>query len=187
MQREFGFEVNSIPQWREFGVYSIPQWREFGVYSILQWGEFGVYSIPQWGEFGVYSIPQWGEFGIYSILQWGEFRVTIIRTCITESSFFPVINSFSPRFPGFSSPKKVDEPSEEMTQQPQKVIPNFMLLARDLNIFTHLLSVEDARVMVDLLKLAVAKRVGERGKETLAAVLTTMAKTNKEVQFSECC
>ena len=168
MQREFG--VNSILQWREFGVYSIPV---FGVYSILQWREFGVYSIP---VFGVFSIPQWREFG-----------VTIIRTCITESSFFSVINSFSPRFPGFSSPKKVDEPSEEITQQPQKVIPNFMLLARDLNIFTHLLSVEDARVMVDLLKLAVAKRVGERGKETLAAVLTTMAKTNKEVQFSECC
>ena len=63
----------------------------------------------------------------------------------------------------------------------QSVIPNFPLLARDLDNFTHLLTVEDARVMVDLLKLAVAKRVGERGKETMAAVLTTMAKTNKEV------
>ena len=41
---------------------------------------------------------------------------------------------------------------------------------------------EDARVMVDLLKLAVAKRVGVKGKETLAAVLTTMGKTNTEVK-----
>ena len=63
----------------------------------------------------------------------------------------------------------------------QSVIPNFPLLAGDLDNFTHLLTAEDARVMVDLLKLAVAKRVGERGKETMAAVLTTMAKTNKEV------
>ena len=35
--------------------------------------------------------------------------------------------------------------------------------------------------MVDLLKLAVARRVGTRGKETLGAVLTAMAKTNTEV------
>ena len=69
-----------------------------------------------------------------------------------------------------------------MTQS-QKVIPSLPLLARDLENFTRLLSVEDARVMVDLLKLAVAKRVGEKGKETLAAVLTTMAKTNTEVEY----
>ena len=65
--------------------------------------------------------------------------------------------------------------------QPQKVVVNFPLLARDLISFTHLLTVEDARVMVDLLKLAVANRVGVKGKETLAAVLTTMAKINTEV------
>ena len=61
-----------------------------------------------------------------------------------------------------------------------KVIPNFPLLARDLMNFTLLLTVEDARVMVDLLKLAVARRLGVRGKETLGAVLTAMAKTNTE-------
>lgn len=47
--------------------------------------------------------------------------------------------------------------------------------------FTSLLTVEDARVMVDLLKLAVANRVGEKGKETLGAVLTAMGKSNPEV------
>ena len=47
--------------------------------------------------------------------------------------------------------------------------------------FTSLLTVEDARVMVDLLKLAVAKRVGEKGKETLATVLTAMGKANPQV------
>ena len=47
--------------------------------------------------------------------------------------------------------------------------------------FTNVLTVEDARVMVDLLKLAVANRVGEKGRENLAAVLTTMGKTNPTV------
>ena len=47
--------------------------------------------------------------------------------------------------------------------------------------FTSLLTVEDARVLVDLLKLAVAKRVGPKGKETLGAVLTAMGKANPEV------
>ena len=67
----------------------------------------------------------------------------------------------------------------------EEVIPNFPLMAKDMDNFTHLLTVEDARVMVDLLKLAVAKRVGERGRETMAAVLTAMAKTNKEVREGE--
>ena len=44
--------------------------------------------------------------------------------------------------------------------------------------FTSMLTVEDARVMVDLLKLAVANRVGEKGRENLAAILTAMAKAN---------
>ena len=52
----------------------------------------------------------------------------------------------------------------------------------ELDNFTQLLTVEDARVMVDLLKLAVANRVGEKGKETLAAVLTAMGKASPLVR-----
>ena len=51
-----------------------------------------------------------------------------------------------------------------------------------LDSFTIHLTAGDARVMVDLLKLAVAGRVGERGKETLAAVLASMAKANHTVR-----
>ena len=80
---------------------------------------------------------------------------------------------------GFSSSKQPE--GLDVPQSPDKVIPNFPLLARDLISFTRLLTAEDARVMVDLLKLAVARRLGLRGKETLAAVLTAMAKTNTEV------
>lgn len=47
--------------------------------------------------------------------------------------------------------------------------------------FTSLLSEEDARVIVDLLKLAVAGRAGEKGKETLSKVLTALAQANSTV------
>lgn len=54
-------------------------------------------------------------------------------------------------------------------------------LVSELEEFTHLLTVEDARVIVDLLKLAVAGRVGENGKETLSIVLNAMGKASPEV------
>ncbi|KAG8288256.1 E3 ubiquitin-protein ligase herc2 [Homalodisca vitripennis] len=41
--------------------------------------------------------------------------------------------------------------------------------------FTSLLGLNDARMLVDLLKLAVAKRVGPAAKETIASVLVSMA------------
>jgi hypothetical protein len=47
--------------------------------------------------------------------------------------------------------------------------------------FTTQLSAEDARVLVDLLKLAVAMRAGPRGKEALSHVLTALGKTFPQV------
>ncbi|KAI8508669.1 E3 ubiquitin-protein ligase herc2, partial [Branchiostoma belcheri] len=51
----------------------------------------------------------------------------------------------------------------------------------DLDEFTGKLSADDARVLVDLLKLAVAGRAGESGKEAISAVLTAMGKFNPQV------
>ena len=51
--------------------------------------------------------------------------------------------------------------------------------------FTSLLSEEDARVIVDLLKLAVAGRAGEKGKETLSKVLTALAQANSTVSIRD--
>ena len=45
-----------------------------------------------------------------------------------------------------------------------------------------MLSVADARLLVNLLKLAVSGRAGEQGQETLAAVLMAMGKANQEVR-----
>lgn len=55
----------------------------------------------------------------------------------------------------------------------------FMFLGLDE--FTSRLSADDARVLVDLLKLSVAGRVGSSGKETLSDVLTGLAKSNPSV------
>ena len=51
----------------------------------------------------------------------------------------------------------------------------------DLDDFTTSLSADDARVLVDLLKLAVAVRAGDRGKEALSHVLTALGKTYPQV------
>lgn len=51
----------------------------------------------------------------------------------------------------------------------------------DLDEFTCNLSSEDARVLVDLLKLAVAVRAGHGGREALAHVLTALGKTYPQV------
>jgi len=51
----------------------------------------------------------------------------------------------------------------------------------DIDEFTSLLSADDARVLVDLLKLAVANRAGPRAKESLSQLLTALARFNPAV------
>ena len=65
-------------------------------------------------------------------------------------------------------------------QQAVKPVPS----SSGLDEFTGLLTVEDARLLVNLLKLAVAGRAGERGQETLAAVLLAMSRAKPEVSVS---
>ncbi|XP_038616113.1 E3 ubiquitin-protein ligase HERC2 [Tachyglossus aculeatus] len=52
---------------------------------------------------------------------------------------------------------------------------------QDLDEFTSLLVPDDTRVMVDLLKLAVSSRAGEKGKEVLSAVLSGMGTAYPQV------
>ncbi|XP_022244118.1 E3 ubiquitin-protein ligase HERC2-like isoform X2 [Limulus polyphemus] len=52
---------------------------------------------------------------------------------------------------------------------------------RNLDSFTSKLSSDDARVLVDLLKLAVSGRVGDKAKETITSVLTALGKANPQV------
>ena len=55
-------------------------------------------------------------------------------------------------------------------------------LSSGLDSFTGLLTVEDGFMLVNLLKLAVAGRAGDKGQETLSAVLTAMAQAKPEVR-----
>jgi len=54
----------------------------------------------------------------------------------------------------------------------------------DIDEFTSQLSADDARILVDLLKLAVASRAGQRAKETLSRLLTALARFNPAVYTS---
>lgn len=47
--------------------------------------------------------------------------------------------------------------------------------------YTNKLTADDARVLVDLLKLSVALRVGEKGRETLSDILTCLGKAYPSV------
>lgn len=49
--------------------------------------------------------------------------------------------------------------------------------------FTSLLVPDDTRVLVDLLKLAVSCRSGEKGKEVLSAVLSGMGTAYPQVMY----
>ncbi len=59
--------------------------------------------------------------------------------------------------------------------------PEIVTQAPDLDEFTQTLTSDDARVLVDLLKLAVANRAGERGNEALSHVLSALGKTYPQV------
>jgi E3 ubiquitin-protein ligase HERC2 len=73
------------------------------------------------------------------------------------------------------SPAEGQRPQGHPSAKPVKSLPN------GLNDFISMLSVADARLLVNLLKLAVSGRAGEEGQETLAAVLMAMGKANQEV------
>lgn len=49
--------------------------------------------------------------------------------------------------------------------------------------FISSLGLDDARLLVEVLKLAVAGRAGDNGKEALSSVLKAMAQTRPEVTF----
>lgn len=53
--------------------------------------------------------------------------------------------------------------------------------------FTSLLVPDDTRVMVDLLKLAVSNRAGEKGRDVLSAVLSGMGTAYPQVRLCFCC
>lgn len=53
--------------------------------------------------------------------------------------------------------------------------------------FTSLLVPDDTRVMVDLLKLAVSNRAGEKGRDVLSAVLSGMGTAYPQVSFCYSC
>jgi len=60
-------------------------------------------------------------------------------------------------------------------------------MTSEIDEFTSQLSADDARVLVDLLKLAVASRAGPRARDTLSRLLTGLARFNPAVYTSVLC
>lgn len=54
----------------------------------------------------------------------------------------------------------------------------------DLDEFTRSLNADDARILVDLLKLAVAQRAGEKARKTLSHILMALGKSYSQVRPS---
>ena len=57
----------------------------------------------------------------------------------------------------------------------------YHFLSVDLDDFTSRLSPDDSRVLVDLLKLSVANRVGSNGRDSLSDILTCLARNNPAI------
>ncbi|XP_052278368.1 E3 ubiquitin-protein ligase HERC2-like [Dreissena polymorpha] len=79
----------------------------------------------------------------------------------------------------FTTPEDVTNTPEETSQMSST--SDHKLLTLGLDEFTRKLTPDDARILVDLLKLSVAGRVGVKGRETLSEVLTSLAKLNSAV------
>ena len=74
--------------------------------------------------------------------------------------------------------------TDQVTSAMDKVQTSF---PQGLDDFTNKLAADDCRVLVDLLKLAVAGRVGDRGKPTLSEILTSLGKAFASVRATTVC
>ena len=68
--------------------------------------------------------------------------------------------------------------AEQVTSQSEAELS---ALLQDLDDFSKKLTADDARVLVDLLKLVVAKRAGDNGKESLSCMLTALGTAYPQV------
>ena len=92
---------------------------------------------------------------------------------------FPSLHSLAKVSPATSIIAETITTAEQVTSQTEAELST---LLSDLDDFSKKLTADDARVLVDLLKLAVAKRAGEKGKEALSCVLTALGKAYPQVR-----
>ncbi|XP_072258440.1 E3 ubiquitin-protein ligase HERC2 [Pyxicephalus adspersus] len=119
---------------------------------------------------------------------WQEKRGEVAPTedAITPSAITPSASAASSRpfIPVTDDPGAASIIAETMTKTKEDVESQNKVTGPEpqcLDEFTCLLIPDDTRVMVDLLKLAVSNRAGEKGKEVLSAVLSGMGTAYPQV------
>ncbi|GAB1604494.1 E3 ubiquitin-protein ligase HERC2-like [Argonauta hians] len=99
--------------------------------------------------------------------------------CAGEISSFPSMHSLAAKVsPATSIIAETFTSPDQVTSTLETVKPAY---PEGLDEFTSKLTADDARVLVDLLKLAVANRAGEKGKDTLANILKAVDKAYPQV------
>jgi len=100
--------------------------------------------------------------------------VAFILQIMSDMPSFPSMHSLAAKVsPATSIMAETFTSPDQVTCTLDKVQTSF---PTGLDEFTNNLSADDCRVLVDLLKLSVASRVGEKGKETLSDILTCLGK-----------
>ncbi|XP_064637694.1 E3 ubiquitin-protein ligase HERC2-like isoform X2 [Lineus longissimus] len=112
-----------------------------------------------------------------------EVTVSITETAMAEmtSSGHDSMHSFhdlAKASPATSIVAETITSAEQVTSTKEGDPPSYNT---DLDDFTKMLTADDARVLVDLLKLAVAGRAGEVGRQAISNVLTALGKTFPQV------
>ncbi|XP_052829652.1 E3 ubiquitin-protein ligase HERC2 isoform X3 [Octopus bimaculoides] len=99
--------------------------------------------------------------------------------CPGEISSFPSMHSLAAKVsPATSIIAETFTSPDQVTSTLEIIKPAY---PEGLDEFTSKLTADDARVLVDLLKLAVANRAGEKGKDTLAGILKAVDKAYPQV------
>ncbi|ESO89418.1 hypothetical protein LOTGIDRAFT_218809 [Lottia gigantea] len=115
-------------------------------------------------------------------VSWGLYWLIVIlkgQVPQIELPAFPSMHSLAAKVsPATSIIVETFTSTEEVTRPADNQLASYPPC---LDEFTSKITTEDARVLVDLLKLAVATRVGEKGKETLSEQLNSLGKSTAMV------
>ncbi|KAK2162853.1 hypothetical protein LSH36_90g02038 [Paralvinella palmiformis] len=119
-----------------------------------------------------------GEISVNMADSFARFSEGMISSGHESMHSFPSMHSLAKASPATSFIAETFITAEQVTNTGESDI---LIMPPDLDDFTNKLTADDARVLVDLLKLAVAGRAGAKGQQALSHVLIALAKNYPQV------